>query len=293
MKNKRIVVKIGTNLLANNDGTIDSAKLGRLAKDIAEVYKSGIEVILVSSGAIACGVGRLKLKKRPTELPEKQAAAAVGQPLLMKMYEEQFSKYAIPVAQLLLTWEDFDNRNRYINTRNTFLSLLKLGAIPIVNENDTVSTEEIKFGENDTLSSLVAIKTEADMLVILTDVGGLYTQDPNKDKKAQIIPEVKKITDEIEKIAGSSRGSVFSSGGMLSKVKAAKMAVKSGVETVIANGCSSGCLQEIVSGKAIGTKFLAGDKVMDSRKRWIAFGAKVRGRILVDSGAAKAVLEGG
>ncbi|MFH0807370.1 MAG: glutamate 5-kinase, partial [Elusimicrobiota bacterium] len=262
MSNKRIVVKVGTNLLTKKDGSIDTAQVKRIVRDIAKIYEDGNQVILVTSGAIACGVSRLKLKKRPVDLPEKQAAAAIGQPLLMNIYEEHFNEHNITIAQLLLTWEDFDNRQRYINARNTIFTLLKLGAVPVINENDTISAEEIKFGENDTLSALVAVKAEADMLIILTDVDGLCTEDPNRNKNASFIHEVKNITDEIECYARASRGSDFSSGGMASKIKAAKIATKSGVETIIANGCVAGCLQQIVSGKVIGTKFLSNDKII-------------------------------
>ncbi|OGS20402.1 MAG: glutamate 5-kinase [Elusimicrobia bacterium RIFOXYA2_FULL_39_19] len=290
-KRKRIVVKIGTNTLTRKDGSLNPERIGVIVKDIVNTFKMGYEVILVTSGAIACGVSRLKLKKRPSELPEKQATAAIGQPLLMKVYEEHFSEYKIPVAQLLLTKEDFENRKRYINARNTIFTLLKLGVIPVINENDTISTEEIKFGDNDTLSAMVAIKAEADILIILTDVDGLYTDDPNKNKNAVVIHEVKRITHEIESCAKCSPGSGFSTGGMFTKIKAAKIAAKSGVETVIANGFKSNILQDILSGAKIGTRFQKEEKTIDSKKRWIAFGAKVKGKIRIDSGAKDALIK--
>jgi len=292
MEKKRIVIKIGTNLLTKETpaGTVGLNKkyITKISGQIAELHQSGNEIILVTSGAISAGAGKLRLKGRPKSLPEKQSAAAVGQPLLMAVYDECFQTKNISTAQLLLTREDFENRMRYINTRNTILSLLQQGVVPIINENDTVSVEEIQFGDNDTLASLVAIKVEADLLIILTDVEGLCTGDPNRDRNVKCINEVKKITSEIEEIARKTIGSDYGSGGMCTKVQAAKVATTSGVETVIADGRKDEVLKNIIEGKTTGTRFHPQEKIV-ARKRWIAFGMKTKGMIMIDDGAVEAI----
>ena len=285
MKN-RVVVKIGSGLVASQD------VISKIAEELASFHNMKNEVIIVSSGAIATGMLKLALKKKPSDLPSKQAAASVGQVGLMNKWTNVLLKYNIPVAQILLTKNDFEDRNRYLNARNTILKLLSWGVIPVINENDTVATEEINFGDNDTLSAMVASKIDANHLIIFTDVDGLYKENPRKNKNAELILEVRKISGDIEKYATSDAGCGFSVGGMLSKLDAAKIATASGVETHIANGKKNVCISDIISGRVKCTKFLTDIKI-DGKKKWIAFGASVSGKIFVDEGAAKAILEKG
>lgn len=291
---KRIVIKIGTHLLTTSEGTINRDYISQITSDIAQIYHKKHEIILVTSGAIGSGVGRLGLKERPKTLPEKQAASAIGQPLLMHYYEESFNKHNIIVSQVLLTREDFAHRERYLNVRNTLLTLLQLKVIPIINENDTVAVEEIQFGDNDTLSAIVAAKVEADLLIILTDVEGLYTADPHKDKTAKLITEVKTITPEIENIARRTVGSLTGTGGMYSKVHAAKIACASGTEVIICDGRKKGLLLDIIiASKKVGTSFYPAEKTLPARKKWIAFGTTPKGKITIDKGAAEAIVSSG
>ncbi|MFN3966753.1 MAG: glutamate 5-kinase [Endomicrobiia bacterium] len=293
MGKKRIVIKIGSHLLANEDGFINYSIIENIVNDISQLHKQGHNIIIVSSGAIASGIVCLKLEQKPKTLPEKQAIAAVGQPILMQIYQKEFSQYNIKVAQLLLTREDFEDRNRYLNIRNTVSCLLNLGIIPIINENDTISVEEIKFGDNDTLSALVASKIDADLLVLLTDVEGLFDDDPNKNKNAKLITNIKEITSEIEAIAKKTAGSILGTGGMYSKIQAAKIATSSGVEVVIADGRKSKILEKILNGEEVGTRFFASQAFLTARKRWIAFGSRVKGKIKIDNGAVDALLKKG
>jgi glutamate 5-kinase len=246
-------------------------------------------VLIVTSGAIGAGMGRMKLHKRPSSLKEKQALAAIGQPLLMDIYQDAFSDMKITIAQVLLTRTDFDDRQKYINAQNTLLTLLKMGSIPIINENDTVAVEEINFGDNDTLSALVAAAVSADWLFMLTDVEGLYKGAPGK---GELISTVGKITQEIERHATEISGSGKGVGGMKTKILAAKIATSSGVKTVIANGLENKIIAKILSGQDRGTTFLP-SKAIEARKHWIAFGSKCKGSITVDEGAAKALLNSG
>ncbi|MEW6557108.1 MAG: glutamate 5-kinase [Elusimicrobiota bacterium] len=291
----RVVVKIGSVII------LDEFHLQEIADKIASFQKTGNEVIIVSSGAIATGNEKLGFKKRPDNLISKQAFASIGQVGLMNKWTNVLLNHNIPVAQILLTKDDFENRDRYLNARNTILQLLSWGIIPVINENDTVATEEINFGDNDTLSALVASKIDANYLIIFTDVDGLYDSDPKKNKNATLITEIKKISADIENYAskkgggGEVIGSGFSVGGMLSKIKAAKIATASGVETFITNGKKKGgnvCISDIISGRVECTKFLTQVKI-DSRKKWIAFGAKNAGKIVIDEGAARALIEKG
>ena len=282
----RIIIKVGTNLLTRKDGALNIARVRNLAEDILSLRNNGCQVVLVSSGAIGAGMGRLGLTKRPDELRAKQALAAIGQPLLMHAYETVFSKLGITVAQVLLTRQDFDDRQRYINARNTLLALLEYGAVPIINENDTVAVDEIKIGENDTLSALVAAKIGADHLIIFTDVDGLYKGVPGK---SELIPVVEKITPEIEAYASGVSGSGKGVGGMITKLSAAKIATTAGVRMTIANGGVSGVLRRIVDGEQVGTLFLP-RKHLDARRCWIAFGARCRGRLIVDRGAVSPIV---
>ncbi|MBE6568023.1 MAG: glutamate 5-kinase [Ruminococcaceae bacterium] len=252
----RIVVKVGTSTLAHEGGRLNIRHTEELCKILSDLKNAEHEVILVSSGAIGMGMGKLSLAKRPTDIPTKQAAAAVGQCELMYTYDKLFSEYRHTVAQLLLTGSDFKNEERHINFRNTLLRLLELGALPIINENDTVATEEIKVGDNDTLSALVATSVEADLLILLSDIDGLYTADPHKDKNAVLLAEVEEITPEIMALGGESDGAL-GTGGMATKLTAAKMCVENGCDMVIANGANPASLYDIVEGKRVGTRFFA------------------------------------
>jgi glutamate 5-kinase len=285
----RIVVKIGTNILTGKTGGLDTGRIQTVANALAAVKKSGGQAVLVTSGAIAAGMARRGMTVRPKALREKQALAAIGQPLLMHAYENCFTQAGLAVAQLLLTRQDFDDHQRYINLRNTLLALLDMGVVPIINENDTVAVDEIKFGENDTLSALVAAKIAADRLFIFTDVDGLY---PSWPAAGAPIPVVEKITPEIEAYASGTSGSGKGVGGMTTKLAAAKIAAAAGVTTTIMNGTVPDGIARVLSGEHLGTTVLPG-KALDHRKCWIAFGAQCRGRLTIDAGAADAVLHNG
>lgn len=280
-----IVVKVGTNLLTAKDGTLDKSSVKAFVADLIKVKNSGHSVVLVTSGAIGAGMGQMKLKTRPQTLKEKQALAAVGQPILMAAYHEEFGKQGATVAQVLLTRQDFDDREQYLNARNTMLTLLEMGVIPVINENDTVAVEEINFSGNDILAALVAAKICADTLVLLTDVDGLYKGKPGE---SELVETVEKVTEEIESYASGDSGSGKGVGGMKTKLKAAKIASAAGVTTVIANGGKAGILEKIVAGKKAGTVF-APNKHLEARKCWIAFGTNCRGRIYIDEGAEQAL----
>jgi len=288
---KRIVVKVGSNLVTAPGLGADPDRIERLAADIAAVRQNR-ELALVSSGAIATGMARLALLERPRSIPEKQAAAAVGQSALMWQYEIAFKRHGIAVGQVLLTAQDIGDRTRYLNARNTLLALLGFGVVPIVNENDTVAVEEIKVGDNDNLSALVASLIEADLLVLLTDVDGLYTADPARDASARKLDVVESITDEILAMAGTHAADV-SVGGMATKLQAAQKAAASGVPMVIASGREPGALARILSGEAVGTCFIPKADRLGARKRWIAFAAPPQGRLTVDAGAVRALTRQG
>ena len=285
---RRLVVKVGSSLIASAGAGLDSNRIQQLADDLAICWNGGVEVTLVSSGAIAAGMGRLGLHERPRSIPEKQAAAAVGQSALMWHYEQAFSRHRLRVAQVLLTQEDISQRSRYLNARNTLTALLQFKVLPIINENDTVAVEEIKFGDNDTLAALVANLVDADLLVILTDVDGLYTGDPRQDPHAQRLDLVESITPELERLVWEDERPV-SIGGMGTKLQAAQKAVASGIPLVIAAGGSPGALQRILQGESVGTYFLPRGDRLAARKRWIAFAAPPQGRLRVDQGAQQAV----
>ncbi len=287
----RAVVKIGSNLLTTRN-RLDESRLEALVEDISEVCSMGNEVIVVSSGAIAAGMEKLGLKRKPSDIRHKQAAASVGQSTLMWAYEKGFSKHGRKVAQILLTRDAFYDRVRYINAKNTILTLLDYGIIPIINENDSVAIEEIKFGDNDQLASLVAGLVGADRLVILSDVEGLYTRDPKRYKGAALIPVVERITPEIEKLAGGA-GSLVGTGGMYSKILAAKRALQCGIKVNIISGKVPGALPSLFRGNPCGTEFRPGNLKMSARKGWIAFGLRARGSIVVDVGAREAIVSRG
>lgn len=288
---KRIVVKIGTSTLSHSSGKLNLARVEKLVRELADLANQGKEIILVSSGAVGAGMERLGLKERPRTIPEKQAAAAVGQGILMHIYEKLFGEYGQIVAQVLLTREDSVNRRRYTNSRNTFMTLLSLGVIPIVNENDAVAIDELKIGDNDTLSATVAGIVEADALIILSDIEGVYTANPQTHPAATLISEIGDITPEIEKLAGGP-GSKQGTGGMHTKIQAGKIAVNSGVVMVIASGSRDGVVREVLSGAAVGTVFAPKVSRLQIRKRWLAFGARIRGAVTVDEGCEQAILKG-
>jgi len=286
---KILVIKIGTSVLANEQGSLDNAVLKDIAEEVALIRKKGYGTIIVTSGAIVVGMQIMGLSKRPEYLPEIQACAAVGQARLMKFYDERFRKLDHVTAQVLLTQDDINDRARYLNARNTLLALLKKGIIPIVNENDTVSTEEIKFGDNDRLSSLVANLIGADSLIIMSNVDGLYRFDKKTKTKREVIRKVERITEEIEMLVEDER-SKFGVGGMGTKLQAAKLAVNSGIECVLVNGKKKGVLIDVIDGKAVGTLFVGRQPKISARKRWIAYSSKAAGEVKVDQGAKEALI---
>ena len=251
----RIVVKVGTSTLAHATGRLNIRHVEELVKVLSDLKNAGHEMILVSSGAIGMGVGKLNLPGKPSDIPTKQAAAAVGQCELMYTYDKLFSEYNHTVAQILLTGEDVDHEERRTNFENTMYRLLELGALPIINENDTVATAEIKVGDNDTLGGIVACCVKADLLVLLSDIEGLYTADPRKDPAATLISVVEEVTPEVEALAGGA-GSSLGTGGMATKLRATKMVTQAGCDMIIANGEHPSYLYDIVEGKAVGTRFL-------------------------------------
>ena len=251
----RVAIKVGTSTLAHATGRLNIRRVEELCRVLSDLKNSGHEVILVSSGAIGMGVGKLSLKERPADIPTKQAAAAVGQCELMYTYDKLFSEYNHTVAQLLLTGADFRHDDRYHNFQNTMRRLLELDVLPIINENDTIATEEIKVGDNDTLSAMVAVSVGAEKLILLSDIDGLYTADPHKDPNARLIPEVTEITPEILALAGGE-GSSLGTGGMRTKLHAAEMCVEAGCEMVIMNGEDPKLLYDLFEGRAVGTRFL-------------------------------------
>ncbi len=289
-KIKRIVVKVGTSVLAGPDLKVDTSRMKMLVEGISNLTKNGIEVVLVSSGAVVSGMAGLSVKCRPQGLDCLQATASVGQVILMHRYSELFKTQKINCGQILLTRDDFNYRERYLNAKNTILSLLEYKCIPIINENDTVSTEEIKLGDNDILSALVACMIEADLLIILSDVDGLYKI---KDAKEHIIEEVESVTAEIENLAKGTLKKQVSKGGMKTKLEAAKIVTNSGIDCIIANGKVKDVLRQIISGREIGTHFLASKKAIESKKHWLAFGRRAKGAIIIDEGAQDAILNKG
>lgn len=287
---KRIVVKVGTSTLTHSTGLLNLNRIENLVRQLSDVHNRGIEVILVTSGAIGAGVGKLGLKSKPKTIPEKQAAAAVGQGILLHMYEKLFSEYGKIVGQILLTRDDISHRMRFLNASNTFYALLEQGVIPIVNENDAIVVDEIKFGDNDTLSAMVASLVNADLLILLTDIDGLYDSNPKTNPNAKFISHVKEITDEIVASAEGA-GSSLGTGGMITKINAGKIAISSGSSMIIVNGDGPNILNDILDGKDLGTFFEAQNRPLQARKHWMAFGIKPNGSIIVDPGAEKAIIE--
>jgi len=291
-KSQRWIVKIGSALLTNDGRGLDVEAIGDWVAQIAELRQRGVEVLLVSSGAVAEGMCRLGWRSRPHALYELQAAAAVGQMGLVQAYESRFQQFGLHTAQVLLTHDDLSNRQRYLNARSTLRALLKLGVIPVVNENDTVAYEEIRLGDNDTLAAMVANLVEANLLVILTDQQGMYERDPRQDPVALLLTEVRAGDPELEKMAGGG-GGLLGRGGMLTKVRAAARAARSGTATLVVSGRLPEVLQRIARGDSVGTLFRPGQGVVAARKQWLASQLQVRGTLVLDEGAVRVLRESG
>ena len=288
---RRVVVKLGSSVVTTENG-LDRKMIRNLADDIHEMRKTGKEFIIVSSGAIAAGVRRLGLKEGARTIPQKQAAASIGQSRLMSAYDEAFGRYGIRVGQLLLTRDDLTHRQRYLNARNTLMTLLSWGVVPIINENDTVVVEEIKLGDNDNLSALVAVLASADLLITLTDIEGLMDCDPRVNSDACLIPVVENITPELKSLAGGTSSGV-GRGGMSSKIEAASKAQMSGVPMIITKGKVEGAIAKTLSGEVCGTLIMPAKEKISARKSWIRYNLRPEGALRVDSGAAKALTHGG
>ncbi len=285
-----VVVKVGTNVLADASGLLDQHRITSLAEQIVRVQKQGWRVVLVSSGAIGAGIGKLKLRKRPTDLPHLQACAAIGQTALMQLYQAALAPYGVQAAQILLTAGDFESRSRYLNVRNTIRTLFEYGCLPIINENDTVSVAEIKFSDNDHLAALVANLMQAPLLVLLTNVAGLYASDPNTNPNAELVPTVPLIDRSISEMAGNTQ-SKLGTGGMRSKLKAARIATASGSAVIMADGSRDAVLDGIFAGETVGTLFLPHCDAVTAKKRWLGFTVRPKGIAIVDDGAKRAIAE--
>ncbi len=288
----RLVIKVGSSLLTNDGRGIDRDAVSRWVEQIVELRKSGKDVVLVSSGAIAEGMQRLGWTRRPAAIHELQAAAAVGQMGLVQAYEAAFARFGVHTAQILLTHEDLADRRRYLNARSTLFTLIGLSVIPIINENDTVTTDEIRLGDNDTLGALVTNLIDADVLILLTDQPGLYTADPRKDPKATLLERGRAGDAALEAMAGGA-GSAFGRGGMLTKVLAAKRASRSGASTVIADGREDRVLTRLAAGEPIGTELVAEAMTLAARKQWLADHVRLAGKLTLDSGAVRALAREG
>jgi glutamate 5-kinase len=289
---KRIVIKVGTSTLTYGTGQLNIARIERLVREIADIHNQNREVLLVTSGAIGVGANRMGFKRVPKTMPEKQALAAIGQGALLHLYEKLFAEYNKTVGQVLLTRGDLDDRIRYLNAASALSALLGMKVIPIINENDTVAVEEIKFGDNDTLSALVGGIVDADLLIILSDVDGLYESDPRVNRQARLLTEVRELTKEMEQNS-KNRGSSFSSGGMLTKLNAARICMAAGIPMIIANGATENIIRRIIDSEELGTLFMPSQGRMHSRKKWIAFGSIVQGKVYVDWGASTALTRQG
>jgi len=285
---KRVVIKIGSSILTDDDGSLFEPRFGQLAAQIVELRKKGLEVIIVSSGAIASGMKKLKLKDKPSEIHIKQAIAACGQSSLIWKYENAFSEYGVNVAQILLTHQGLSDRKRFLNARKTIHQLLEMKIVPIVNENDSVAVEEIMIGDNDNLASLVTSLTEADILILLTNIDGIYKEDPNKNIDAEFISLVEVVDNNLERLAEDTTG-YTTTGGMITKIEAVRKASAFGVTSIVANGTTQDVLLKIFEGDEIGTFILPSKDKLSARKHWIAFNLQVAGKITVDKGAKDAI----
>ena len=289
-KAKRIVVKIGSGVLTHHREIIDEDVVESLVCEMSSLLESGKEVIIVTSGSVAAGTRKLGLKKSPKSIPEKQAAAAAGQSTLIRYYEKAFEKRGHKVAQMLLTSDGLSDRVRYLNARNTITTLLHYGVVPVINENDTVVVDEIKFGDNDNLSAMVVGLSDADLLIILTDTEGLYNKDPRKFDDVSLIKTVRDIDSEVKGVAGGTSG--VGTGGMVTKVEAARRVTAFGAPTVIAHGERKNVLLDVSRGADVGTLFVPREERLKGKKRWIAYNLKASGELVVDGGAKKAIEEG-
>ena len=289
---RRWVIKIGSSLLTNDGRGLDAQAIQNWVEQMVRLRERGVELVLVSSGAVAEGMKRLGWTQRPSAVHELQAAAAVGQMGLVQAYESRFQIHGIHTAQILLTHEDLSNRKRYLNARSTLRTLLSLGAVPVINENDTVATEEIRVGDNDTLAALVANLIEAELLLILTDQAGMFDSDPRQDANAKLIEEAYAGDVQLELMAGGKSGAL-GRGGMLTKVQAAARAARSGAATIIAPGREPRIIERIAEGETIGTLLLPRQEPLAARKRWLAGHLQLRGRLILDAGAAKVLCESG
>lgn len=289
---KRIVLKIGSSILTDSEGNLVEERFGDLASQIVELQRNGLKVIVVSSGAIASGMKKLNLKKKPPEIHLKQAIAACGQGLLMWNYEKAFSSFGVNVAQILLTHDGLSNRKRFLNARRTIHKLLQMEIVPIVNENDSVAVEEIMIGDNDNLASLVTSLTGSDLMILLTNIDGIYREYSSKTSDALPISLVEVIDDSLEKLARDTMGTT-TTGGMITKIEAARKASAFGVPSVIANGCVEDVILKILKGENIGTFVLPSKDKLNARKHWIVFNLQISGEIIVDKGAKDALVEKG
>lgn len=285
---KRLVVKVGTSTLTFENGLLNLSRIDKLVRELANLHNKGYEVILVTSGAIGAGMGSLGLKERPKTLPDKQAVASVGQVALIHLYQKLFSEYGKQIGQLLLTKGDISNRGRYLNARNSCLRLISMGIIPVINENDSVAVDEIKVGDNDTLSAFTSTLIDADLLLILSDIDGLYTGNPKTDPKATLINTVKKIDDHIKTIA-TGAGSKFGTGGMATKISAGEIVTSAGIPMIIAKGFDPSIIGDVMDGQEIGTLFLETKVKLKARKHWITYGTTKTGKIIIDDGAITAL----
>ena len=290
---KRIVAKFGTSLLTRGENKLNRNMISSLVSQIARLHQEGIELLVVSSGAITAGRYKLGLTRKVRGIPYKQVLASVGQSRLMNVYEQLFNEHDITVAQALLTKSDLSDRAGYLNTRNTLLALMELGVICIANENDVVAVDELeeaKFGDNDNLSAMIANLVDADILLILSDIAGLYTDDPHKNPEARLIQQVEKVDANIERMGTDTNGTL-GTGGMATKIEAARLATESGVTVVIADGREPDVIVRVASGEALGTRFLPAFNKVESRKRWMLSGLSTKGQLVLDSGAVKALIK--
>jgi len=288
MSAHRIVIKVGTSTLTGGGGRIDRSVVANLARQVCELVSDGAQVVLVSSGAIAAGVERLGLESRPTDMPSLQAAASVGQVALIEAYSESFASCGVCTGQVLLTRNDTGHRESFLHARDTFERLLQLGAVPVVNENDTVAVDEIRFGDNDTLAALVATMVSADLVVLLSDIDGLYDADPRLSDEATLLQQVDELTDDLVAAAGGA-GTSVGSGGMVTKIDAAKVLMRAGIPMVICDGRKPNVIVDAARGEIVGTTFDGGEGTLGARKLWIALGRKPAGLITIDDGACHAL----
>lgn len=290
MSQRRIVIKVGSSTLTGPTGGIDRTYAASLVAQIAEAVSAGVQIVLVSSGAIAAGVARLGLAERPADMPGLQAAASVGQVALAETYQTLFAVHGVVVGQVLLTRHDTGHRESFLHARDTFERLLSLGAVPIVNENDTVAVDEIRFGDNDSLAALVATMVSADLVVLLSDIEGLYDADPRMSAEANLLEHVDELTEDLLAAAGGS-GSDVGSGGMATKLEAANLLMKAGIPMVICDGRRPGAISDAVAGRSVGTMFSGGEATLSARKLWIALGRRSAGEIVIDDGARDALIK--